>query len=93
MLIIDQDLSDRQRTIALDLNTVLLSRANRFYTAVTALTLGPDEKIAAAARELIPPITRLLDVITASERKYARARQHAEKALAQFRAKVDQRHG
>lgn len=92
LLVIDEDTSDRQRTIAMDLNTVLLSRANRFYAATTALALRPDEKIAAAARELTPAVTRLLDLIAASERKYARARQRAEKALAQFRGTVDQRH-
>jgi hypothetical protein len=89
LLEIDQSLSDRQRVIALDLSNVLSLRTNRFFAATATLTLGPDEKIVAAVRELSPAVTRLLDLLTASERKYTRARLHAEKALGRFRTVAD----
>jgi hypothetical protein len=91
LLAIDRELDDRQRTVALDLATMLTPRTARFYAAVAVLTLGPDIKIADAVRDLTPAVGALLEVIAAEEKKYARARARAEKALGSFRAVADQR--
>jgi hypothetical protein len=91
LLAIDQGLLDQQRAIVMDVSTVLLSPTSRFYGAITVLTLGPDEKIAAAVRELTPAVTGLLGVIGASDGKYARARSRAEAEFARFRDVADQR--
>ena len=40
ILAADRDLDSRQRTIALDMVTVVLPRTVRFYAAVATLTLG-----------------------------------------------------
>lgn len=66
-------------------------RTARFYAAVVVVTLGPDTKIADAVRELPPAIGALLEVITADEKRYIRARRRVEKALGAFRAAADQR--
>jgi antirestriction protein ArdC len=66
-------------------------RTARFYAAVAVLTLGFDIKIANAVRDLTPAVGALLEVIAADEKKYARARARAEKALGNFRTVADQR--
>jgi hypothetical protein len=91
LLAADRELDDKQRTIALDLATVVAPRTVRFYAAVAVLTLGSDKKIADAVRELTPAVGSLLEVIAAKEKKYAQARAHADKALAKFRTIADQR--
>jgi hypothetical protein len=91
LLAIDRELDDRQRTVALDLTTMVTPRTARFYAAVAVLTLGPDIKIANAVRDLTPAVGALLEVIAAKEKKYARARAQAEKALETFRTVADQR--
>ncbi len=86
-----RDMDDRQRLVALDLATLLLPRTQRFYSAVAALTLGKDKKIADAVRRLAPDIAGLLEVIAGRQRTYERARRRAEHALGEFRAAVDRR--
>jgi hypothetical protein len=49
------ELDDRQRTVALDLATMVTPRTARFYAAVATLTPGPDIKIAEAVRQLTQP--------------------------------------
>jgi hypothetical protein len=91
LLIMDRELDDRQRTVALDLATTVMPRSARFYGAVAILTLGPDIKIAKAVRTLTPAVGELLEVIAADKKKYAPARNRAEEALSAFRAVADQR--
>lgn len=91
LLAIDRELDDRQRAVALDLATMVTPRTARFYAAVAVLTLGPDIKIANAVRDLTPAVGALLEVIASEEKKYARARARAEKALGTFRTVADQR--
>jgi hypothetical protein len=91
LLVIDRDLDDQRRTVALDLATMVAPRTARYYAAVAVLTLGPDVKIADAVRDLAPAVGALLEVIAADEKKYARARARAEKALGTFRTVADQR--
>jgi hypothetical protein len=91
ILAADRDLDSRQRTIALDMVTVVLPRTVRFYAAVATLILGPDKRIADAVRKLTPAVTDLLEVVSAREGKYQRARHRAEKALGEFRTVADQR--
>jgi hypothetical protein len=91
LLTMDRDLDDRQRTVALDSATMVTPRTARFYAAVATLTLGPDIKIAQAVRQLTPAIGALLEVLGANEKKYARTRTQAEKALGTFRNVADQR--
>jgi hypothetical protein len=90
-LAIDRELDERQRTIALDLATILAPRVARFYAAVAVLTLGSDVKIANAVRDMTPAIGTLLEAIAAKERKYVRARTGTETALGTFRTIADQR--
>jgi hypothetical protein len=93
MLAISDYQDQQQRTLALDLTTVLLPRTSRFYSAVAVLTLGPDKKIAAAVRELTPAIGALVEAIAERrQRRYNRARRKAENALGRFRDIADQRH-
>jgi len=91
LLAIDRELDDRQRTVALDLATMVTPRTARFYAAVAVLTLGPDIKIANAVRDMTPAVGALLEVVAAEEKKYARGHTRAEKALGAFRAVADQR--
>jgi hypothetical protein len=91
ILAADRDLDGARRTAVLDMVTIMLPRSLRFYTAVTELTLGPDKQIAAAARNLAPAVAALLEVTTAPQRKYDRARHRAQRALGQFRDVVDKR--
>lgn len=91
ILAADSALDDRQRTIALDLATIVGPRLTRFFAAVAVLTLGEDKKIADAARDLTDEVGKLLDVIAAKEKKYAPARERVGKALEAFRAIADQR--
>ena len=87
----DRELDDRQRTIALDLATIVAPRTVRFYAAVSVLTLGPDRRIADAVRDLTPAVGALLDVIAAKKKKYDPVRARVDKALATFRTVADQR--
>ena len=91
VLAADRELDEKQRTAALDMVTVVLPRTVRFYAAVAVLTLGPDKAIAAAVRELTPQVAALVEVITARQRKYDRARHRADSALGKFRAVADKR--
>jgi hypothetical protein len=91
LLAADRELDDKQRTIALDVATMVGPRTVRFYAAVAVLTLGPDKKIANAVRDLTAAVGALLDVMAAKERKYAPERDRVNKALAGFRAIADQR--
>jgi hypothetical protein len=43
-------------------------------------TLGPDEKITDAVRDLTPAVGALTEVIAANQEKYDQARAHAEEA-------------
>jgi hypothetical protein len=87
----DQHLDDRQRTVALDVATVLGPRMTRFYAAVAALTLGEDKKIADAARNLADAVGAFVEVIAARQGKYAAAHDRVLKALRAFRTVADQR--
>jgi len=69
LLTIDRDLDDKQRTVALDLTTVLTPRTSRFYAAVATLTLGPDDKIADAVRGMAPAVGTLLGLIVANDKE------------------------
>lgn len=91
ILAADRDLDDKQRTIALDIATIVGSRTARFYAVVAVLTLGQDRKIASAARDLTDAVGALLEVIGAKEKKYIKARGRAQKSLGEFRIIADQR--
>jgi hypothetical protein len=91
LLAVDRELNEQQRITALDMTTVLLPRTNRFYAAIAVLTLGPDKKLADAARELAPAVAALTELIAGKTRRYKRARARAEKALGKFRSTADQR--
>ena len=91
LLTADRELDDKQRTIALDVATIVAPRTARFYSAVSVLTLGPDKRIADAVRDLTPAVSALLDVIAAKKKKYDPVRARVDEALAAFRAVADQR--
>jgi hypothetical protein len=93
LLAADRELDEQQRTVALDLATVVAPRTVRFYAAVSVLTLGPDKNIADAVRELTPAVDALIGVIADSQKKYDGAHAQAKEALGRFRAIAGQRHG
>jgi hypothetical protein len=84
---------DEARTIALDLATVVASKANRYLAVAALITLGQDKEIAAAVRELTPKITALMEGIGAREREYERLNRELQKALEDFRDLADKRLG
>lgn len=69
VLAADRDLDDKQRTIALDLATVVGPRTTRFYAAVAVLTLGEDKRIADAFRDLADEAGKLVEQIAAKSEK------------------------
>jgi hypothetical protein len=85
-------LDDRQRTIALDVATLVGPRVTRFYQAAGALTLGNDVEITDAARALIRAVGALMEVIGGKEKKYTAASQQVGDALGSFREVVGQEH-
>ncbi len=91
LLVIDRSQNELQRTVGLDLAALLLPRTSRFFAAVVAVTLGPDETLAKAARELAPAVGGVLEVIAARDKKYEQARRRAEAALGRFRDAAEQR--
>jgi hypothetical protein len=84
LLTADRDLDEIQRTTALDMATVLGPRVARFYAAVTALTLGGDDKLSAEVQRLVRAVGNVLDAIVARTKHYARAHAAAERALGDF---------
>lgn len=86
----DRALDDKQRTIALDVATMVGPRVTRFYEAAGSLTLGNDDEIADAVRALIRAVGSLVEVIGGKEKKYTAASQHVGGALGSFREAVGQ---
>jgi hypothetical protein len=86
----DRALDDRQRTIVLDVATMVGPRVARFYEAAGSLTLGNDDKIADAVRVLIRAVGALMEVISGKEKKYTAASQQVGDALGSFREVVGQ---
>lgn len=83
-------LDDKQRTIAMDVATMVGPRVTRFYEAAGSLTLGNDDAIADAARALIRAVGALMEVIGGQEKKYTAASQQVGDALGSFREAVGQ---
>ena len=77
--------------IALDFAGMVVPKTNRFFAAVTAVTLGPDKELAAAARQLGTAGGELLETSGARKSKQARARSRFERELGKFRAAADRR--
>lgn len=88
-LVREQD--EDTRMIALDFAAMVVPKTNRFFAAVTAVTLGPDKELAAAARQLGTAGGELLETSGARKRKQARVRSRFEKELGKFRAAADRR--
>jgi hypothetical protein len=84
---------DEARTIALDLATVVATKANRYLAMAALITLGQDKEIATAVRELTPKVTALMDGIGAHEREYERLNNELQTALTDFRDLADKRLG
>jgi hypothetical protein len=80
---------DRQRTIALDMATVVVPRSSRFYAAVATLTLGDDKEITVAVRELANAVGAFMETLGDKDRKYASARDRVTEALGNFRTVAD----
>jgi hypothetical protein len=91
MLATDRDLDEKQRTIALDMTTIVLPRITRFYAAVVVLMLGPDKGIADAVRDLAAAVGAFSEAIGAKEKRYAQVRVQVEKTLGALRSVADQR--
>ena len=79
------------RTIVLDYTGMVTPQMSRFFAAVTAVTMGPDKALAAAARQLGTAGGALTETVGARKRKYARARSRFERELGKFRSVAAQR--
>lgn len=77
----------------MDFAGLVVPKTNRFFAAVTAVTLGPDKELAAAARQLGDAAGGLLEVAGARKRKLIQARIRFERDLGKFRAAADRRQG
>jgi hypothetical protein len=86
----DRALDDRQRTIVIDVATMVSPRVTRFYEAAGSFTLGNDDEIADAVRGLIRAVGALMEVIGGREKKYTAASQQVGVALGSFREVVGQ---
>jgi len=84
---------DEQRTVALDLATMVTAKANRYLAVAAFITLGQDKEIAAAVRELTPKVTALMDGIAARKREYERLNNELQTAMQDFRDLADKRLG
>lgn len=85
----DQDTDSR--TIVLDYAGMITPQTGRFFAAVTAVTMAPDNKTADAARRLGAAGGALLEAAGARKRKHVRARSRFEQELGKFRVVVDHR--
>lgn len=79
------------RMVALDYAAMVVPKTNRFFAAVTAVTLGPDKELAGAARQLGTAGGELLETAGARKRKQAAARSQFERDLGKFRSAADRR--
>jgi hypothetical protein len=79
------------RMIALDFAAIVVPKTNRFFAAVTAITLGPDKELAAAARRLATAGGELLEASGARKRRQASTRRVFDRELGKFRAAADRR--
>ena len=84
---------DEARTIALDLATVVATKANRYLAMAALITLGQDKEIAAAVRELTPKVTALMEGIGAREHDYESLNNELQRAMQDFRDLADKRLG
>lgn len=90
-LTLDREVTNKNRQTALDYSTLVLPRINRLYATLTALTLGPETRIAAAAKDLAAKVGDYTETIGARKRAYEKARQRFEDGVAEFRRVADQR--
>jgi hypothetical protein len=79
------------RMIVLDFASLVVPKTNRFFAAVTTVTLGPDKELAGATRQLSTAGAELLETSGARKRKQDRARSRFERELGKFRAAADRR--
>lgn len=84
---------DEARMIALDAATILAPKLNRYYAIVALLTLGQDEQIADAVRELTPKIVALSQSFGARQRQVAHLTSELQQATEHFRDIADTRLG
>jgi hypothetical protein len=89
LLQLDSELDEDQRTLALDLSAVLLPRVTRFYSALSVVTLGSDDRVADAAGRLASDVGELLERMAARPHAFTRAERAAHRALGEFRQVVD----
>lgn len=81
---------DESRATALDSATILAPRLNRYFAVVALLTLGQDERIAEAVRDLTPKVVALSQSFGARKREIARLTSELQKAMEDFRGLADE---
>jgi hypothetical protein len=84
---------DEARTIAVDLATVVTPRANRYFAGAALLTLGEDQEIADAVRELTPKVTAVMEATGARKHQFERKSSELQEAMEDFRAGAEKRLG
>ena len=88
-LVRDRD-TETRATVA-DYEGMVVPQTTRFFAALTVVTMGPDKKIADAARQLGVAGGALLETAAARKHKNERARSRFERELGKSRSAVDRR--
>jgi hypothetical protein len=92
---IEADLLQHQenRMLALDHAALVAAKANRYLAVAARLTLGREQDVTAAVRDLTPKVTDLLDAYSFREREYERRNTGLQNALENFRQVADKHLG
>jgi len=86
-------LLDEARTIALDLATVVATKANRYPAVAALLTLGQDKEVAEAVRTLSPKVTEVMEFLGDRDAKFEHVSDELQESLEEFRDFADIRLG
>jgi hypothetical protein len=86
-----RDRDAEARTTVIDYAGMVIPQTSRFFAAVTTVTMGPDKKLADAARQLGAAGGAFLEAGGARKHKHERARSRFERELGKFRTAVDHR--
>jgi hypothetical protein len=80
---------DESRMIAMDAATMLGPKLNRYFAVVALLTLGQDQQITVAIRELTPKVLAVTQSFGARKRETERLASELQKAMERFREVAD----
>jgi hypothetical protein len=101
LMSLERESAEAQRLVVIDTATILAPRLNRYFAVAALLTLGADQQVADAVRQLTPRVTALPEAFTgprfetarARNRRWERLADELQKAMEDFRAVADKRLG